>query len=99
MAKILIKGGRVWDGEKFFYSDVLISDNVIEKIEQNITDSADYVYNAEGKTVSAGLVDIHVHMLISKEDGYGIHPEMSCFPFWSNVRCRCRKNARRKGGF
>jgi len=60
MAKILIKGGRVWDGEEFFYADILTDGEKIAKIESNVTEDATYVYDASGKTVSAGLVDLTI---------------------------------------
>ena len=59
MARILIKNGRVWDGEKFFFADVLPDGKVIAKIDKNISDHADFTFDAKDKTVSAGLVDIH----------------------------------------
>ena len=80
MAKVLIKNGRIWDGEKFFFSDILTDGELIVKIERNISDNADFVYDASGKIVSAGLVDAHVHMRgINKE--FGIHAELSTIPF------------------
>ena len=81
MARILVKNGRVWDGERFFFADVLTNDKLIEKIEPNITDTADYIYNAEGKIVSAGLVDIHVHLKGLASDEFGVGAEISSFPF------------------
>jgi dihydroorotase len=81
MARILIKNGRVWDGERFFNSDVLTDGEKIAKIEPDIHDTADWIYDAEGKTVSAGLVDMHVHMRVLPSDQFGIQAEMSCFPF------------------
>lgn len=81
MARILIKNGRVWDGEKFFFADILTNDNLIEKIEPDITDNADYIFDAEGKIVSAGLVDIHVHLKGISSDKFGIQAEMSSLPF------------------
>ena len=81
MAGILVKNGRVWDGEKFFFADVLTEGNVISKIEKNISDNADFTFDATGKTVSAGLVDIHVHMKGISCDEFGIQAEMSSFPF------------------
>ncbi len=80
MAKILIKNGRVWDGERFLYADVLTEGEIVSKIEPNISENADFIYDAEGKTVSAGLVDAHVHMRgINKT--FGIHAELSSVPF------------------
>ena len=81
MAKILIKNGRVWNGEEFSYADVLTDGDRIAKIQQNITDDANYVYDASEKIVSAGLVDTHMHMSGFEPDMYGINAEMSCLPF------------------
>ena len=81
MATILVKGGRVWDGHKFFDSDVLIEGNKISKIEPNITADTAYVYDATGKTVSAGLVDIHTHLRVNAAGPFEIQGEMACFPF------------------
>lgn len=81
MARILIKNGRIWDGEKFLFADVLTEDNLISKIGKNISDPAEYTFDATGKTVSAGLVDIHVHMKGIAPEAFGIEPQMSSFPF------------------
>ena len=81
MSRLLIKNGRIWDGEKFFFADVLTEDKIIAKIEKNISDNADYVFDATDKTVSVGLVDIHVHMKGLSSEEFGIEPNMSSFPF------------------
>lgn len=81
MGKILIKNGRIWDGERFTYADVLTSDKTVFKIAERIDSPADFSYDAKGKTVSAGLVDMHVHMRGIGIDAFGIQAEMSCFPF------------------
>ena len=81
MEKILIKGGRVFDGERFFFADVLTDGEKIKKIEADISLDADYIYDATGKTVSAGLVDTHVHIKRLSSDAFGINAEMSCLPF------------------
>lgn len=81
MAKILIKNGRVWNGEQFFYADILTCEDKIVKIERDITDAAEYVFDASGKTVSAGLIDAHMHMKGISTDQYGISAEAVCFPF------------------
>ncbi len=78
MARILIKNGRVWDGEKFFSADVLTENDKISKIEPCITDAAEFVWDARGKTVSPGLVDAHVHI---SGGTFGIHPAMGTLPF------------------
>lgn len=80
MSKILIKNGKIWDGEKFYFSDILIENETISKIADNIEETAEFEYDARGKIVSAGLVDAHVHMR-GLNEVYGIHAEMSCIPF------------------
>ena len=80
MSKILIKNGKVWDGEGFHFADVLTDNTKIVKIADKIEEAADFEYDASGKIVSAGLVDAHVHMRgINKE--FGIHAELSSIPF------------------
>ena len=80
MAKILIKNGRVWDGERFYFADVLTENEKISKIADKIDEAVDFVFDASGKIVSAGLVDAHVHMRGINKD-FGIHAEMSSIPF------------------
>lgn len=81
MASILLKNGTVWDGERFFCADVLTEGSLIAKIGERITDKADFVFDAEGKIVSPGLVDGHVHMRGISPTQFDIQAEMSCFPF------------------
>lgn len=87
MEQILIKNGRVWDGEKFFYADVLTEDSIISRIEPNITAEKAFVFDAAGMTVTAGLVDAHMHMQGISSDAYGIQPEMGCLPFGVTAAC------------
>lgn len=81
MAKILIKNGRIWDGERFYYADVLTDNAKVSKIADNIDAPADFVFDASDKTVSAGLVDAHIHIRGISSTEFGIQAEMSCFPF------------------
>ena len=81
MSKILLKNGRIWDGEKFYHSDILICDNKIERISENICEKAEFIYDAKGKTVSAGLVDAHMHMKGISSDMYGISADTATLPF------------------
>ena len=81
MAGILIKNGRIWDGNRFLFADVLIRDGIIERIAPDLSDDGAYLFDAEGMLVTPGLVDIHVHMAGTEPDRYGIHPEMSAIPF------------------
>lgn len=81
MVQILIKNGRVWDGERFYNADVLTDGRIISKIAPNIACEKAYVYDAAEKIVSAGLVDSHVHMHGLSGAVFAIAGEMACFPF------------------
>ena len=80
MARILIKNGRVWDGDKFFTSDILTRDGKIDAICENITEDAEFTFDASGKIVSPGLVDAHLHFR-GISPSFGAFPEVSCMPF------------------
>lgn len=81
MAKILIKNGKVWDGERFFSADVLTDNEKIIEITDIIDETADFVFDAKGKIVSSGLVDTHIHMRGISSTEFGLQAEMSCLPF------------------
>lgn len=81
MAGILIKNGKVWNGEAFLIADVLTEGNRIAKIGKNLSDKAEFTFDAAGMIVSAGLVDAHVHLRGISSNRYGIQAEMSSFPF------------------
>lgn len=81
MAKILIKNGKVWNGEEFFFADVFVDGKTISKIEPNLCVNADLIFDANDKIVSPGLVDLHVHIKGIASDNFGIEPHMSSFPF------------------
>ena len=81
MAGILIKNGRVWDGNSFGNWDILTDENKIIKMAPEICEEAAYIYDAKGKIVTPGLVDTHVHMRGISVEKFGIQGEMSCFPF------------------
>ena len=62
MSRILIKNGRIWNGEEFFFADVLIDQKIINKIDTHIDTDADFIFDASEKIVSCGFVDAHMHM-------------------------------------
>ena len=80
MSKILIKNGKIWDGERFFFSDVFIEGGKISAIAEKIETTADFTYDASGQIVSAGFVDSHLHMRKMSSDGLGVG-DWACFPF------------------
>lgn len=66
---ILIKNVNVWDGIeedlKMNY-DVLVVNNLIEKVEKNITsEEGTIIIDGKGKTLIPGLSDAHVHLAMT----------------------------------
>ena len=69
MKKLIIKHGRLINtadkiGENI---DILIEDGKVVAIRSNLCDSDAQVIDARGMVVSAGLIDIHVHL---REPGF-----------------------------
>ena len=81
MARILIKNGRIFDGERFLLADILTDGERIAKIEEGISEVADFIFDASDKIVSPGLVDAHTHLRGISNEEFGIHGEAVSFPF------------------
>lgn len=66
---LLIKNGHLIDKENNLdhVSDILVDGGKIVKIAENITADGAEVYDASGKYVSPGLIDMHVHL---REPGF-----------------------------
>ncbi|QUH28391.1 dihydroorotase [Vallitalea guaymasensis] len=67
--KLLIKNGTIINPKEDLVKklDLLIEDDVIVKIQEDITCEADEIIDAEGLWVTPGLIDVHVHL---REPGY-----------------------------
>lgn len=67
--KTLIKNGHIIDlkNELDLYGDLLIEDGIIVKTDEKIEDAEAEVIDVRGMVVSAGLIDMHVHL---REPGY-----------------------------
>ena len=78
---ILIRNGRVWNGERFLdgKTDIGINDGKIAAIG-HLCGDAGAVFDADGLIVSPGLVDIHTHMKGVSPAVYGFPAESICFP-------------------
>lgn len=57
--KTVIKNGTVYQNGRLIHADVLIEDQKIKVIGTNLT--GDKEFDATGKLVAPGLVDVHVH--------------------------------------
>jgi dihydroorotase len=60
--KILIKNATIVNENQIFESDVLIENDLISKIEKNISgENVDQIINASGKYLLPGIIDDQVH--------------------------------------
>lgn len=77
----MIRNGNIWDGCNFFAADVFIREGKVHRIGKNIKENADFTYDAVGKIVSPGLVDLHAHIKGFSPEEFATCAEMACFPF------------------
>lgn len=67
-SRIVLKGGRVFSGGKCFEADVVVcGDRIAEVTPEAAILPGDKVVDCRGRWVSAGLVDLHVHL---REPGF-----------------------------
>lgn len=81
MASLMIRNGRVFDGQGFIAGDVLVRDGIVERIAPGLNETADRVFDAAGMTVLPGLVDVHLHIKGVSSPGWSVDAQQGCFPF------------------
>jgi len=86
---ILIQNGRIWDGEQFLSGDVAIQDGKIAAIGSVQEAEAAFVYDAQGRLVTPGLVDIHTHLKGVSIDAFGMQADLACLPFGVTAAVDC----------
>ena len=59
--KILIKNAQIVNEGKIIQSDILIENDLISKIQPNISEEADQIIDASGKYLLPGVIDDQVH--------------------------------------
>ncbi len=64
---LLLKGGLLYNGDKFKKSDILILDSKIAKIDESINVTNYKTIDITDKVVTRGFADMHVHV---REPGY-----------------------------
>lgn len=68
MSRIVLKGGRVFSGGKSFEADVVVcGDRIAEVTPEAAILPGDKIVDCRGRWVTAGLVDLHVHL---REPGF-----------------------------
>lgn len=74
--KIAIKGGTIITASETYMADILIEGEKIKRIETGISEPVDYEFDATGKIIMPGGVDVHTHFAlpmfgtISSDDHY-----------------------------
>ena len=68
---LLLKNGMVLEQEEKVRRDILIENGKIARMDERVDAEADEVIDLEGKLVTPGFVDVHVHL---REPG-GEHKE------------------------
>lgn len=87
MARILIKNGRIFDGNSFVCKDLFAENGEITKIEPHINDECDFLFDAKDKIVLPGLVDSHIHMKGHSSDDFSYSSELATLPFGVTSAC------------
>ena len=80
MKSFILQGGRIFDGENFFEGDIAVKDGVIAEMGV-VQGSYDFTIDVSSCIVSAGLLDVHVHMKGVSTDVYGVSIDPVCLPF------------------
>ena len=80
MTTLLLKNGRVFDGEKFFNGDVLIENGKISAIGK-MEQAYGVVIDCKNCIISSGLVDIHTHLSEMGNQAFGFPADMATIPF------------------
>lgn len=81
MAKMLLKAGKIFDGESFIDADILIENDKIIAIDKSIDGGGAMQINCSGCIISSGLVDIHTHLLEMGNNSFGFPADMATIPF------------------
>lgn len=80
MQKILLKAGKIFNGEDFIKADLLIENGVISAIG-DIDEKEAIEIDCTDSIITSGLVDIHTHFSEMGNKQFGYPAEMSTIPF------------------
>ena len=81
MRKILLKNGKIFDGEQFLYGSVLTEGEKITAIGEVEAPADALVIHASGCIVCPGLVDIHTHLSEMSGEPFGFPAALATIPF------------------
>ncbi len=73
--RVLLKNATVWTGTAILpHHDVLMADGKIAKVGKNLPARGARVVDASGRHLTAGIIDEHSHIAISRGVNEGSHP-------------------------
>ena len=77
---VLVRNGLLIDPFQGIYEkyDVAFSEGKVAAVEKSISGSAKHVIDAEGKIVTPGVIDLHVHVYYGVASRLGIDPDSTC---------------------
>lgn len=81
MRRILLKNGKIFDGERFFCGSVLTEGEKIAAIGEVEAPADALVIHASGCIVCPGLVDIHTHLSEMSGEPFGFPAALATIPF------------------
>lgn len=84
LTDFVLRGGRLFDGDRFSDGDIRVHDGRIASIgvpEEDAAAGDTAVFDVSGCIVSAGLIDIHTHFSVTGLPAYGVSPELATVPF------------------
>ena len=81
MAQILLKNGKIFDGEEFIGKDLLIENDKIVAIDTCIESENAIKIDCSDCIISSGLIDIHTHFSESGNKQFGFPADMATVPF------------------
>ena len=97
MRALLLKGGRVIDpaSKRNEVADVLVADGVIRAVGANLAADGAEIYDAAGKVVVPGLIDMHTHFREPGQEARRILPLARAPQRQEDIRRlrRCRTRA------
>ena len=80
MQKLLLRNGKLFDGEEFIKGDLLIDGGKIVAAKELLEEDAE-VIDLSGCILSSGLIDIHTHLLEMGSSKFGFPADMATIPF------------------
>lgn len=81
MAKILLKNGKIFDGERFFFGSVLAEDEKILAIGEVAEAEGALEIDVKGGIIAPGLVDVHTHLSEMSGAPFGFPALLATVPF------------------